>query len=218
MAVTGGRFVTIEGGDGVGKSTNIEFIANKLRQSNISFIETREPGGTALAEEIRQLLLRQREERVAENTELLLMFAARAQHIDKVIKPALVEGKWVLCDRFTDSTFAYQGGGRGIDESKISNLAALVHSDLQPDFTLLFDAPIDVALSRVSSRGEKDRIDGEQKEFFINVRSTYLKLAKENSHRFRVIDASQSLDEVQLALGLVVDEMIASGQNSELRG
>ena len=209
MAVTSGQFVTIEGGDGVGKSTNIEFIANRLRQSNIAFIETREPGGTALAEEIRQLLLQPREENVAENTELLLMFAARAQHIDKVIKPALAEGKWVLCDRFTDSTFAYQGGGRGMDIEIIALLEQLVQGELRPDLTLILDLDVKVGLARAGRRGELDRFETEAETFFEKVRAAYLALAVASPARYRVVDAGQALASVQAQISNCLDTALA---------
>jgi dTMP kinase len=200
-------FITIEGGEGVGKSTNIAFIADKLSKENIPFVVTREPGGTPLAEEIRQLLLSDRDETISDNTELLLMFAARAQHIANVIEPALARGDWVICDRFTDATYAYQGGGRGLPESKISNLEQWVQGDLRPDFTILLDAPVAVGMSRAEQRGELDRIEREQEQFFENVRSRYLLLAERHNNRFRVVDASQTLAQVQESLLEIIDEM-----------
>ncbi|WP_339337782.1 dTMP kinase [uncultured Oceanicoccus sp.] len=211
MSSTRGLFITIEGGEGVGKSTNIDFIAQRLQRQGIPFILTREPGGTPLAEDIRQLLLTPRDEAVAENTELLLMFAARAQHIAEVIEPALAKGQWVVCDRFTDATFAYQGGGRGIPMAKIADLEQWVQGDLRPDFTLLLDAAIEVGMSRASKRGALDRFEQEQQNFFENVRAAYLNLAKQHSHRYRVIDASQSLAQVQQSLLTVIDEMMTAG-------
>jgi len=211
LSSTRGLFITIEGGEGVGKSTNIDFIAQRLQRQGIPFILTREPGGTPLAEDIRQLLLTPRDEAVAENTELLLMFAARAQHIAEVIEPALAKGQWVVCDRFTDATFAYQGGGRGIPMAKIADLEQWVQGDLRPDFTLLLDAAIEVGMSRASKRGALDRFEQEQQNFFENVRAAYLNLAKQHSHRYRVIDASQSLAQVQQSLLTVIDEMMTAG-------
>ncbi|ARN75540.1 dTMP kinase [Oceanicoccus sagamiensis] len=211
MSATRGLFITIEGGEGVGKSTNIDFIAQRLEQQGIDFILTREPGGTPLAEDIRQLLLNPREEAVAENTELLLMFAARAQHIAEVIEPALAAGKWVVCDRFTDATFAYQGGGRGIPMTKIADLEQWVQGDLRPDFTLLLDASVEVGMSRASKRGALDRFEQEKKDFFESVRTAYLNMATLNPDRYRVVDASKTLEQVQQSLTQVIDEMIAQG-------
>lgn len=204
-----GQFVTIEGCEGVGKSTNIEFIADSLKKENIPYVLTREPGGTPLAEDIRNLFLSPRAEQVAENTELLLMFAARAQHIAEVIEPSLSAGTWVICDRFTDATYAYQGGGRGINPDKIASLEQWVQDDLRPDFTLLFDAPIETGMARVSKRGELDRMEQEHRLFFENVRNTYLELAAKHVKRYRVVDASQNLQDVQCALSVIISEIIA---------
>lgn len=212
MSSNRGLFITIEGGEGVGKSTNIDFIARRLKQQAIPFILTREPGGTPLAEDIRQLLLTPREEGVAENTELLLMFAARAQHIAEVIEPALARGEWVVCDRFTDATFAYQGGGRGIPMAKIADLEQWVQGDLRPDFTVLLDAPVEVGMSRASQRGALDRFEQEQKVFFESVREAYWAMSEKHASRYRVVDASQTLDRVQESLSTVIDEMIAKGK------
>ena len=212
MSSTRGLFITIEGGEGVGKSTNIDFIAQRLKRQGISFILTREPGGTPLAEDIRQLLLTPGDEGVAENTELLLMFAARAQHIAEVIEPALAKGQWVVCDRFTDATFAYQGGGRGIPMTKIADLEQWVQGDLRPDFTVLLDASVEVGMSRASKRGALDRFEQEQKNFFESVRAAYLSLAEQYPDRYRVIDAAQALAQVQESLVTVIDEMIAAGR------
>lgn len=212
MSSTRGLFITIEGGEGVGKSTNIDFIARRLKRQGISFILTREPGGTPLAEDIRQLLLTPRDEGVAENTELLLMFAARAQHIAEVIEPALAKGQWVVCDRFTDATFAYQGGGRGIPMTKIADLEQWVQGDLRPDFTVLLDASVEVGMSRASKRGALDRFEQEQENFFESVRAAYLSLAEQYPDRYRVVDAAQALAQVQESLVTVIDEMIAAGR------
>lgn len=214
MSVKRGLFVTVEGGEGVGKSTNIAFLAEQLQQAGISFQLTREPGGTPLAEDIRKLLLQPREESVAETTELLLMFAARAQHIAEVIEPALLRGDWVICDRFTDATFAYQGGGRGIDRAKIADLEQWVQGDLRPDYTLLLDAPVSVGMERANKRGELDRFEQEQLQFFENVRNTYLSMAAQHSQRYRVIDASQSLPQVQSALAELIDTIILQHHES----
>lgn len=202
-----GMFITVEGVEGVGKSTNMAFIAEQLSQAGIAFITTREPGGTPLAEDIRGLLLQPREEAVSENTELLLMFAARAQHLSEVILPALKQGQWVLCDRFTDATYAYQGGGRGIPVSKIADLENWVQGELRPDVTILLDASIEVGMTRANKRGALDRFEQEKTQFFEDVRNCYLSMAKQNS-RYRLVDASQDLVKVQESIKLVIDELI----------
>ncbi|WP_374960989.1 dTMP kinase [Spongiibacter tropicus] len=192
-----GRFITLEGGEGVGKSSNMAFIVDLLTEAGVDFIQTREPGGTPLAEEIRQLLLTPRDEHMDELSELLLVFAARAQHLARTIRPALAAGTWVLCDRFTDATVAYQGAGRGLSLSAIAQLRALVHRDLQPDMTLLLDAPVEIGMSRASERGELDRFEQEQMSFFERVRQGYIDQAQADPDRYRIIDASQSLSDVQ---------------------
>jgi dTMP kinase len=202
-------FITIEGGEGVGKSTNIELIASQLRQADIAVTLTREPGGTPLAESIRALLLRLDEEPLTETAELLLMFAARAQHIAQLIEPALARGEWVICDRFTDATFAYQGGGRGIDEGRIAELERLVQGDLRPDVTILLDAPVEVGLSRAQKRGELDRFEREQLAFFQRVRNCYLAMAAKHPDRYRLVDASLSLTRVEAAITELVSDIVA---------
>ncbi len=192
-----GRFITLEGGEGVGKSSNMAFIVDLLTEAGVDFIQTREPGGTPLAEEIRQLLLTPRDEHMDELSELLLVFAARAQHLARTIRPALAAGTWVLCDRFTDATVAYQGAGRGLSLSAIAQLRALVHRDLQPDMTLLLDAPVEIGMSRARERGELDRFEQEQISFFERVRQGYIDQAQADPDRYRIIDASQSLSDVQ---------------------
>ena len=192
-----GRFITLEGGEGVGKSSNMAFIVDLLTEAGVDFIQTREPGGTPLAEEIRQLLLTPRDEHMDELSELLLVFAARAQHLARTIRPALAAGTWVLCDRFTDATVAYQGAVRGLSLSAIAQLRALVHRDLQPDMTLLLDAPVEIGMSRASERGELDRFEQEQMSFFERVRQGYIDQAQADPDRYRIIDASQSLSDVQ---------------------
>lgn len=216
MAENRGLFITVEGGEGVGKSTNIAFIADQLQQREISFLLTREPGGTPLAEDIRQLLLTPRAETVAENTELLLMFAARAQHINKVIEPALARGQWVICDRFTDATFAYQGGGRGIARQKIADLEQWVQGDLRPDYTILLDAPVEVGMERASKRGALDRFEQEQQLFFDNVRQAYLAMAEDQPERYRVVDASRPLVAVQVSLLEVIEQMLVARVAGEI--
>lgn len=209
MHHTRGLFITVEGGEGVGKSTNIHYLEENLARQGVELVLTREPGGTPMAENIRQLLLQVSDEPLTETAELLLMFAARAQHIQQLIEPALAAGKWVLCDRFTDATYAYQSGGRGIDANKVRQLERLVQGELRPDYTLLLDAPVDIGMARAGERGELDRFELEEMEFFKRVRNTYLKLAQESSGRYRVIDASGSLDEVQVQLHKVCRELLA---------
>ena len=203
-----GRFITLEGGEGVGKSTNIAFIQSLLEGSNIPVLLTREPGGTALAESIREILLDKEQEKIAEQTELLMMFAARAQHIKHVIKPALDQGVWVLCDRFTDATYAYQGGGRNMALSAISWLENFVQGDLRPDLTLLLDAPIQIGMNRAGQRGALDRFESEQLAFFEQVRQTYLSIAEQQAERVKIIDASQNLDNVQNQISHIITPFI----------
>jgi dTMP kinase len=204
-----GLFITVEGGEGVGKSTNIDFLHSHLTENGVDLVVTREPGGTPLGEDIRQLLLKPRDSDVDPTSELLLIFAARAQHIREVIEPALAAGRWVLCDRFTDATYAYQNGGRGLDSGDVRVLENLVQGPLRPDFTLLLDAPVSTGMARAQGRGELDRFELEQREFFERVRSTYLELAEQSSGRFRVIDAGQSLEAVQAQLLKVCRELLA---------
>lgn len=191
------RFITIEGGEGVGKSTNIQFITARLQQAGIDYVLTREPGGTPLAEKVRELLLNEHDETVAEMTELLLIFAARAQHLQQVIKPALKAGKWVVCDRFTDATYAYQGGGRGLSQSAIATLENLVQGSLRPDLTYLLDLSPDIGLARASKRAALDRFELEKIEFFERVRAGYLERAALEPERCVVIDAAAELAQVQ---------------------
>jgi dTMP kinase len=191
-----GKFITLEGVEGVGKTTNQKFIEEFLASRSIEFLTTREPGGTRLAEKIREILLLPDEEKICVDAELLLMFASRAQHLEQLILPALAEGKWVICSRFTDSTYAYQGGGRGIPECRIAALEEFVHQGFQPNLTLVFDLPVEIGLSRAHARGALDRIEQENVDFFNRVRETYLTRAKASS-RYYLIDASKSLLEVQ---------------------
>jgi dTMP kinase len=203
-----GKFITVEGGEGVGKSSNIEFIANGLRERGIECIVTREPGGTPLAEEIREVLIKRRDEKVCPDTELLLMFAARAQHLNEKILPALEAGTWVVCDRFTDATYAYQSGGRQLPAEKVANLEAFVQGNLRPDVTLLLDAPIEIGMARASKRAELDRFEEEKIDFFNRVRDNYLERAKADPERFIVLDASQTLEAVQADLSNTLNELI----------
>lgn len=192
-----GLFITLEGGEGVGKTTNLAFIQGFLEAKGIAVVVTREPGGTVLAEKLRGLLLENQNELISEKTELLLMFAARAQHLKNVIEPALERGDWVLCDRFTDATYAYQGGGRGIDTNLIAWLEQFVQDELRPDLTLLFDAPIELGMQRAKKRGALDRFESEKLDFFNKVREAYLQRARQYSGRIKIVDATQSLENVQ---------------------
>lgn len=201
-----GKFVTLEGTEGVGKSTNIACIERWLSSRGIDFISTREPGGTELGEELRTLLLSHRSQPVDVMTELLLMFAARAQHLSEKILPALAKGTWVLCDRFTDATFAYQGSGRGIDTRLIQTLADLVQGELQPDLTLVLDIDPEVGLARVQARGERDRFEAEEIAFFTRVRQGYYQQIASQPERFRVIDAAQNEQRVAADINAVLDQ------------
>nr|WP_087147401.1 dTMP kinase [Crenothrix polyspora] len=206
-----GKFITFEGGEGLGKTTNLPFVQDYLQRRNIQVISTREPGGTPLAEKIRQLLLNTEGETLSEHTELLLMFAARSQHITHVINPALAKGCWVLCDRFTDATYAYQGGGRGINTETIAWLEHWVQAGLRPDLTLLFDAPIEIGMTRAAQRGGKvDRFEAEKLSFFEQVRQAYLTRAQQDPKRIKIINAQQSLVDVQQALSTKIDELLST--------
>ena len=204
-----GKFITLEGSEGVGKTTNMAFIQQWLTDRQIDFVVTREPGGTPLAEDIRNLLLTPRDEAVDETAELLLMFAARSQHIAQVIEPALAAGKWVLCDRFTDATYAYQGGGRGQSTEHIAQLEQLVQGELRPDLTLLLDLPVEEGLQRARKRSDPDRFESERLQFFVRVREAYLERARRQPERCRVIDASRPLEQVQNQVGSALEAFVA---------
>jgi len=197
------KFITLEGMDGAGKSTHIPSIIKALESRGVEVVSTREPGGTALGERLRELLLH---EAMHPETETLLMFAARREHIANVIAPALARGAYVLSDRFTDATYAYQCGAKGVLASKVELLEQWVQEDLQPDLTLLFDVPVDVSVQRLSTAREPDKFERESAEFFTRIRNAYLKRASENPNRFIVIDANKSLVEVAKA----VEEIIAT--------
>ena len=199
----------MEGGEGVGKSTNLTFLENFLHDKGVDVVCTREPGGTRIGEDIRNLLLQIRQEKVSAMAELLLIFAARAQHIREFIEPALATGQVVLCDRFTDATYAYQCGGRGVAWDTVKQLEELVQDKLRPDVTLLLDAPTAVGMSRARGRGELDRFEQEDLDFFERVRISYLKQANDDSGRYRIIDASVSLDSVQQQLLAVGNEVFS---------
>ena len=198
--MTRGKFITLEGGEGVGKTTNLIFIKDYLQQHAISVVVTREPGGTVLAEKIRHLLLDKDSEAISEHAELLMIFAARAQHIKHVIEPALAKGAWVLCDRFTVATHAYQGGGRNMRVSTIEWLENLVQGNLRPDLTVLLDAPVEIGIERARERGAFDRFESEKISFFEQVRRAYLLQAELHPERIKLIKANQSLADVQRAL------------------
>jgi len=210
-----GRFITLEGGEGVGKSTNVAFVEAWLKERGIEVVRTREPGGTARAEAIRELLLDPSpNEPLSVDAELLLVFAARAQHLTEKILPALARGAWVVCDRFTDATFAYQGGGRGIDAQRIAQLEQFVQRGLAPDVTLLLDMSPEAAKERLEGRlrdlnTQRDRFEQERVEFFMAVRRAYLERAASAPERFALIDAAQPLQDVQVALSRVLEERVA---------
>ncbi len=201
--MTRGRFITLEGMDGAGKTTHLEWLRGRLLTKGISLKVTREPGGTTLGESLRGLLLDSHEPRQPE-TEALLMFAARSEHIAQVIEPALSGGQWVLCDRFTDATYAYQAGGSGMDWLRIAELERWVQGDLQPDLTLYFDLAPEVGRSRTRQAREPDRFEREQLSFYERVRAAYLRRASEDPTRIRIIDASRSIADIQIELENVI--------------
>jgi dTMP kinase len=203
-----GLFITLEGPEGAGKSTNREYLAERLREQGIDVLLTREPGGTPLAERIRELLLDPSEEPMAADAELLLVFAARAQHLQQVIRPALARGSVVLCDRFTDATYAYQGGGRGLSIERIAQLEQFVQGELRPDLTLIFDLPIEIGLARAAARGRLDRFEQEGRGFFEAVRQAYLQRAEQAPQRYRVLDAGQTLAQVQADIDALLPSLL----------
>jgi dTMP kinase len=203
-----GLFITLEGPEGAGKSTNREYLAERLREQGVDVLLTREPGGTPLAERIRELLLAPSDEPMAADTELLLVFAARAQHLQQVIRPALARGSVVLCDRFTDATYAYQGGGRGLSTARIAQLEQFVQGELRPDLTLIFDLPVEVGLARAAARGRLDRFEQEQRSFFESVRHAYLARAEQSPQRYRVLDAGKSLAQVQADIDALLPSLL----------
>ena len=199
-----GLFITLEGPEGAGKTTNRAFIAEKLTEQGFEVVLTREPGGSKLGERIREILLTPTDEPMCADAELLLMFAARAQHIEQVIKPALARGAIVLCDRFTDATYAYQGGGRGLSMERIASLEQFVQGHLRPDWVLVFDLPVEVGLARAEARGTLDRFEQEGLEFFNAVRNAYLTRARAFPKRYIVLDCAQSLEQVQGQISAVL--------------
>lgn len=202
-----GKFITIEGIEGVGKTTNIVYLTKAIEQCGHTVLTTREPGGTPMAERIRDLVAEHGDEAMPDVAELLLVFASRALHVNNVIQPALAAGTWVICDRFTDSSRAYQGGGRGLPQEDINQLAEWVHGDLMPDITILLDAPVETGMSRAGQRGDPDRFESEQNEFFNRVRETYLQLAEAEPERFVVVDATQDLDAVRQTIEAIAAEL-----------
>ena len=204
-----GRFITVEGTEGAGKTSNIALLQARLEAAGKTVVLTREPGGTPLGEAIRDLLLTRRGDGMAVDTELLLMFAARAEHIAQLIRPALARGEWVLCDRFTDATYAYQGGGRGIDIDRIAALEHWVQGNLRPDLTIVLDVPVEVGLARAGRRSAPDRFEREQLAFHEAVRAAYRTIAAREPGRVQVVDAEQPLPRVQADLGRVLDAFLA---------
>lgn len=200
-----GKFITFEGIDGAGKSTHIGYLVEALQQRGIQVVQSREPGGTKLGEILRDLLLQQP---MHLETEALLMFAVRREHIAQVIEPALQRGDWVVCDRFTDSSFAYQGGGRKLSIDKLNALEQWVHPHLQPDLTLLFDVPIEVARARLDATRALDKFEQEQADFFANTRAEYLRRAAEFPERFRIIDSTQPIDAIQQQLDTLLERLL----------
>lgn len=194
------KFITLEGIEGVGKTSNRDYIRALLEENGKQCVVTREPGGTPLGESLRELLLQHSDEHMSDDAELLLMFAARAEHINKVIRPALDAGQYVLCDRFTEATYAYQGGGRQLSVAKIADLENWVQGDLRPDLTIILDAPVEVGRVRAGKRSAPDRIETEKNDFFERVRNAYLELAKQHPERICTVDASLPLVQVQLQI------------------
>ena len=200
------KFITFEGIDGAGKSTHIAFVSNYLQQRGIDLVSSREPGGTQLGEKLRELVLH---ETMHLETEALLMFASRREHIDQVIAPALARGAWVISDRFTDASFAYQGGGRGMDLAKLEALEQWVHPHLQPDLTLLFDVPLDVARARLDATRSLDKFEQEKSDFFAATRNEYLRRATEFPQRFRLIDSTRTIAEIEVEITGILDQLLA---------
>ena len=203
-----GRFITIEGQDGAGKSTNLEVIKHRLEHAGISVRVTREPGGTKLGEALRDLLLKDKDKVIGNMAELLLMFAARAQHLQEVIEPTLKQGHWILCDRFTDASYAYQGGGRDMDNQVIATLEQLVQGQRRPDLTVLLDLPVQLSADRADARSAPDRFEVQAQQFKERVREAYLGLAEQHADRIQVVDASRSLSEVNQSVANLIDDYI----------
>ena len=203
-----GLFITLEGIEGAGKSTVVDFIEDFLTKEGHDVIKTREPGGTVIGEQIREILLKNENYTLTYDTELLLVFSARAQHIQEVILPALSLGKIILCDRFTDASYAYQGGGRGIDESRINLLEKWVQGDLRPNLTLLFDLDVSIGMQRTKKRSDADRFEREEINFFEKIRNTYLERAKNEPQRFRIINSASSLENVKEQIATILKDYL----------
>jgi dTMP kinase len=208
MATLRGKFITLEGIEGVGKSSNMAFIASCLQEKGINVVRTREPGGTPLAEDVRAILLKEYAEAIQAKTELLLLYAGRLQHVENVIKPALVQGQWVLSDRFSDASYAYQGAGRGLKIKTIDELNAWVLEGFKPDCTIILDAPVEIAFERIRTNRQLDRFEKEHFDFFSRIRDQYLELAKRDPKRYYVVDASKDLTEVQHTLKHIIDSLV----------
>ena len=200
-----GKFITLEGVDGAGKTTHIEFIKNYLSELNINYVMTREPGGTALGEKLRDILLH---DEMNPQTETMLMFAARNEHIDKVIRPNLIKGAVVISDRFTDATYAYQAGGKGVKDEKIDILKKWVQEDLRPDLTFLFDLPVEVSIERLNQTRKLDKFEREDKSFHKKIREKYLTLVEASPERFCVLNSEASIEKIQNQIKLKLDEVI----------
>lgn len=205
-----GQFLTLEGSEGAGKTTNLIFLHQLLQEMGHDVVETREPGGTPLSEYIRDILLGDNFDGMSPDTELLLMFAARAEHLQKKIIPAIEQGKTVLCDRFTDATYAYQGAGRGISEQRIAALESWVQGELRPDLTIFLDLPVEMGMQRAGERSAPDRFEKEQISFFERVRQGYLDRARQDPQRYRIIDASLELPQVQAQIKMVLNEALTT--------
>lgn len=205
-----GKFITVEGIEGVGKSTNIAVMVERIESAGHRVLTTREPGGTPLAEDIRDIVMNRADEPIPEIAELLLVFAARSLNVNNVILPALEAGTWVISDRYTDSSRAYQGGGRGLPMETIDRLADWVHGDCWPDLTILLDAPVEVGMQRANSRGAPDRFEQERHDFFQRVRECYLQLASRDASRFIVLDTTRHIDDVKADVAAIVDALISN--------
>jgi len=211
--ITAGKFISLEGIEGVGKSTAMDFVTEQLEAAGIEYVRSREPGGTPLSEDIRSIVLKHYQAPMVPATELLLFFAGRAQNVQEVILPALQAGKWVVCDRFVDASFAYQGAGRGIAQEHVAQLAQWSIDGLLPSLTLLLDAPVKIGLQRMSERGEKDRIEQETIDFFTRARNCYLDRAKQDPSRITIIDATQSIQAVRESLAAALQPLLNEYQS-----
>jgi dTMP kinase len=209
-----GKFITFEGIEGVGKSTNMRHLVQAIERAGHTVLTTREPGGTPLAERIREMVAEHGDEPMPDIAELLLVFASRALHVNNVIRPALAAGTWVVCDRFTDSSRAYQGGGRGLPAENLDRLAEWVHGDLVPDLTILLDAPAETGMERAGRRSDPDRFESEQNEFFNRVRETYLQLAGAHPERFVIVDATRSLEAVQDSIESIAAALLGESDDN----